>query len=42
MQITTHPPVEAREWLSNNPNESALATNRFYTTERALAFVEAL
>jgi hypothetical protein len=42
MLITTHPPVEAREWLTGNPNESALATNRFHTTERALAFVEAL
>ena len=42
MQITTHPPVEAREWLTGNPNDSAFATNRFQATERALAFVEAL
>ena len=42
MQITTHPPVEAREWLTGNPNDSAFATNRFQTTERALAFVETL
>jgi hypothetical protein len=35
-------PVEAREWLTGNPNDSAFATNRFQTTERALAFVEAL
>jgi hypothetical protein len=36
------PPVEARSWLRNNPNTSALAANRFGTTERALAFVDAL
>ena len=36
------PPVEARSWLRNNPNSSALATNRFHNTESALAFVDAL
>lgn len=33
---------EAREWLKHNPNSSALAGNRFGTTEDALAFVETL
>lgn len=41
MQITT-PALEARAWLRGNPNPSALATNRFQTTENALAFVEKL
>ena len=36
------PPVEARSWLRTNRNPSALATNRFGNTERALAFVDAL
>jgi hypothetical protein len=36
------PLEEARAWLTNNPNPSAFATNRFQTTERALAFVDAL
>jgi hypothetical protein len=36
------PRVEARSWLRTNPNRSALATNRFGNTERALAFVDAL
>ena len=36
------PSVEARSWLRINPNPSALATNRFGTTERALAFVDGL
>jgi hypothetical protein len=30
---------EARAWLTSNDNPSALATNRFHTTARALAFV---
>jgi hypothetical protein len=33
---------EAREWLQSNPNESALAGNRFEGTADALAFVEHL
>ena len=40
--ITHHPPVEARSWLRDNPSSSAFATNRFHTTQRALAFVEML
>ena len=39
---TAQSPVEARSWLRTNPNRSALATNRFGNTERALAFVDAL
>lgn len=30
---------EARAWLASNYNPSALATNKFQTTARALAFV---
>lgn len=41
MQIISQP-VEARVWLRGNRNPSALATNRFCTTEQALAFVEML
>lgn len=33
---------EARAWLSSNANTSALATNKFGTTARALAFVDEL
>jgi len=33
---------EALEWLCANPNPSALATNRFSTTDQAARFVEAL
>jgi hypothetical protein len=33
---------EALGWLRANPNPSALATNRFSTTEHAVRFVEAL
>lgn len=33
---------EAREWLRNNANESAFASNRFGTTDAAAAFVEQL
>jgi hypothetical protein len=33
---------EARAWLSSNANPSALATNKFGETARALAFVDAL
>jgi hypothetical protein len=40
MQIS--PAVDARGWLRGNPNSSAFATNRFQTTENALAFVEKL
>ena len=40
--IAYHPPVEARAWLRANQVPSALATNRFPTTESALAFVEML
>lgn len=43
MQITTsHTSPEARAWLRGNPNPTALATNRFPTTENALNFVENL
>lgn len=34
--------IPAREWLSTNRNESALATNRFGATANAKAFVEDL
>jgi hypothetical protein len=34
--------VEARTWLADNPNPSALAANRFWNTARARAFVESL
>lgn len=34
--------LEARAWLRANQNLSALATNRFYPTERAMAYVNAL
>lgn len=34
--------LEARTWLKNNKNTSALGTNRFGTTEKALEFVEKL
>jgi hypothetical protein len=37
-----HPHYEAREWLLTRTNPSALATNRFHTTENALKFVDAL
>ena len=33
---------EARAWLSSNANPSALATNKFGETARALAFVDVL
>ena len=33
---------EAREWLKENRNESALASNRFGRTESALEFVDQL
>jgi hypothetical protein len=33
---------EAREWLSKNENESALASNRFGPTEQAVRFVDEL
>jgi hypothetical protein len=36
------PPAEAREWLRNNRNPSAFATNRFATTADASRFVEQL
>jgi hypothetical protein len=43
MQIRIGPPtIEARTWLRNNSDTSAFATNRFQTTENALAFVEKL
>lgn len=34
--------LEARNWLRNNKNESALATNRFVDTRTALEFIEKL
>lgn len=34
--------LEARQWLKNNPNKSAVATNRFGTSENALEFIEML
>jgi hypothetical protein len=34
--------VEARAWLLSNSNSSALATNKFENTDRALAFVDEL
>ena len=40
--ITGNPALEARLWLRSNPNPSALATNRFGTTQNALAFVDRL
>ena len=42
LNCTRQHAVEARSWLRNNPNPSALATNRFGDTARALAFVDAL
>jgi hypothetical protein len=33
---------EARSWLAENKNPSALASNRFGTTQKAAAFVDAL
>ena len=33
---------EALAWLASNPNPYALAGNRFYSTEDAIAFVEML
>lgn len=42
MPFNMHSTVEARAWLTANPHESAFATNRFETTARALAFVDAL
>jgi hypothetical protein len=33
---------EARAWLSANSNPSAVATNKFHETARALAFVDEL
>ena len=42
MSFTANPPVEARLWLTTNPSDSALATNRFGPTACALEFVEAL
>lgn len=42
MQVTTSRRPEARTWLRGNPSPSALATNRFGTTEKALAFVDEL
>lgn len=36
------PQYEAIEWLESNPNPYALAGNRFYSTEDAIAFVEKL
>lgn len=38
MPTRIHDP-EARAWLTSNYNPSALATNKFQTTARALAFV---
>ena len=40
--ITGHSRREARSWLRSNPTPSALASNRFHTTQNALAFVERL
>jgi hypothetical protein len=34
--------LEARAWLRSNSNSSALATNKFDNTARALAFVDGL
>lgn len=34
--------LEAKNWLKNTRNPSALATNRFESTENALKFVEML
>ena len=42
MQLDFPKPVEARAWLAANRNPSAFATNRFYTTERAIAFINAV
>ena len=43
MQVTTSSrSPEARTWLRGNPSPTALATNRFGTTEKALAFVDEL
>jgi hypothetical protein len=36
------PPAEAREWLRENRNPSAFATNRFSNTTQALDFVDQL
>src|SRR2546430_690220 len=41
MTVSSQNP-EARAWLSANANPSALATNKFHETARALAFVEEL
>lgn len=43
MQITTSSgSPEARAWLRANPSASPLATNRFGTIDKALAFVDQL
>jgi hypothetical protein len=42
MQPDFPKPIEARAWLAANHNPSAFATNRFWTTDRAMAFVNAL
>lgn len=39
---TLGPRYEARAWLARNTNPSALASNRFESTEQAQAFVERL
>jgi hypothetical protein len=36
------PQYEAIDWLESNPSPYALAGNRFYSTEDAIAFVEKL
>jgi hypothetical protein len=42
MQSTIDPPVEAREWLLDNPNPARSRPTGSTPPERALAFVDAL
>jgi hypothetical protein len=42
MPVELHPGPEALEWLRQNKNTSALASNRFGPTEEAIKFVEEL
>ena len=42
MEFLLLPPEEARSWLRGEPGDRGFATNRFWTTARALAFIDAL